>query len=288
MGDPRKIIEDGIRVIKKLIASGYYPDALRWCQDMLAINPYHRDVLGYFNKVQKLILRENERKVDADIDNTMHFWKEHRYNDLRTIYLKLLPYAPQHRRLRKLIKKLNEQLTDAEKKNRSEFIRKAEELFRKLLFEERYGELIQAASELLQYDPINREAPKYIQKAKDLLIEKKLAENQHLVEGSNFARALDFYESLLKIDAENRMVKRLAHQVRLHLAEQKFIAEKIHLNESIARMKELFKNAEYEKVFQACEEIDHFNPNNFTSKVFKAKALRTIHDEIEHLSVKKL
>lgn len=288
MVDPEKYIKDGLKIVKTLMSKGDLPNAMRVCQELLKVNPYHRKVQKYLKKIEGKILEKNEKKVEADIDATMHLWKEGKFDELLKIYSQLYQYAPNYKRLKKLIARLNAALNEQQKDIRTKFIRESLAAAARLVQEGKFGDAIAAANELLRFDPMNDEATGILKKAKRGLIEQKLKDNGRILDSADFERQLEFFESLLSIDPEHNEAKRLALGAKSHLAEQKMIAEKIHLNESIARMKELFSKAEYEMVLQSCEEIERLDPGNFTARVFRKKAKRTIKAEIDVLAVKLL
>lgn len=281
-------IEEGIKVIKKLISDEDWKRALYGCKELLKYNPFNADLQSLMKKIEAHMVAENEKKVNTDISSTMRLWDEGRYSELMGIYMKLYKYAPNNKRLRDLIEKLKSKLTDTEQNKREDIVKKALEIIRKLISDEKYSDAIQACNEFLDFDSTNSTVQKYLIEAKDAIIEQKLKENPHLMESSDFDRQLEFFESLAKINPDNKKIQNILYQIKEHFGEQKMIAEKMHLNESILRMKELFKQAEYEKTVQACEEIDRLEHGNFTAKVFKKKALQTIKIETEAAAVKKM
>ena len=285
MVDPEQYITQGLKIVEALTAQGNLQSALSACEELLKINPYHRKVQKKLDEIQNAIVRKNEEKVDSDIAATMHLWKEGRLEELRRIYGRLFQFAPDHGKLRGLIEKLNAQLMQKQSRERGDFISSALAAIKKLLDEKRFGDTIQACNELLGVDPLNERAGELLAQAKKLLVEQKLQENQRVIEGADFQRAIELYQTLLSIDSKNEAVKRLMLTAQTHLASQNVLSSKIHLNESIERMKQLFKNAEYEKVLQMCEEIDRLNPGNFTARTFKKKARATIEREINEKTV---
>lgn len=281
-------IKQGLQVIKDLIKKGDLSNALHACQELLKVNPYHIKVQKYLEEIEKLIVKTNIKKVDTDIDATMHLWKEEKYNDLLNIYTKLYQYAPNYGRLVSLIEKAYKKLESGQKEQRSAFIKNAIKIIDELISKENFGDAIQACNELIAYDPLNEKAKQYLLEAKNKLIEKKLAENQHLLDSADFDRLNELYDSLLAINPENQKIKSRQQQLKASIAEKNLLAEKIHLNESIVRMKELFNKAEYEKALQACEEIDRLDPGNFSAKVFKKKAKQSIDEESDMQILKKI
>lgn len=288
MIDPETYINEGLKIVKTLVDQGNLQAALGSCQELLKVNPYHHKVQKYLKNIEELILEKNEEKVDKDLDTTMHLWKEGRYEDLMKIYGRLYQYAPGHKRLRELIAKLNQTLAEQQKDDRRVAIEKKLSEISKKLEEKQFGDAIQSCSELLQIDPLNRQVANFLAQAKQELIEQKLKENERVVDGGDFERALEFFSTLLAIDPENQKVQKLALRAKEHLAHQKAVAAKIHLNESIVRMKDLFKNAEYEKVIQTCAEIDRLDPGNFTARIFQRKAEKTMRMESDEMIVKTL
>jgi len=281
-------IEEGIKVIKKLISDGDWKRALYGCQELLKYNPFNADLQSLMKKIEAHMVSENEKKVNTDISSTMRLWDEGRYSELMGIYMKLYKYAPNNTRLRDLIEKLKSKLTETEQNKREDIVKKALEIIKKLISDGKYSDAIQACNEFLDFDSTNLTVQKYLIVAKDAIIERKLKENPHLMESSDFDRQLEFFESLAKINPSNQKIQNILYQIKEHFGEQKMIAEKMNLNESILRMKELFRHAEYEKTVQACEEIDRMEHGNFTAKVFKKKALQTIKIETEVAAVKKM
>lgn len=288
MVDPAQYIKEGLKIVKTLMKQGNLQAALRGCQELLKVNPYDRGVQSFLKDIQEQIIKQNEKKVDADIEATMHLWKEKRFVELQGIYARLYPYAPQHKHLRSLIEKLNAALFAEQKEERTDFFRRASDAIQNLFKEKKLGEVMQACNELLSIDPVNKDALHYLQAAKDEIINQKLKQNQSIIESADFERALEVLESTAGVDPANASVQKMIERAKWQVAERRLLAEKIHLNESVARMKELFKNAEYEKVLQSCEEIDRLDPGNFTARVFRKKAATTIHAEIEDATVAKL
>lgn len=288
MLDPETYIKQGLGVVRILIKQGDLQNAFNACQELLNVNPYHRRLQRYLRKIQKLIIKSNEKKINDDIAVTMHLWKENRFEELLEIYAKLYKYAPQYRKLAKLIEKANAKLSSQQKNMRADFLKKALAAIAGLIKEKRFGDTIQACNELLSIDPLNSAAQEYLKETKTKLVEQKLRENERLIDSTEFDRALEFYNALLSIDPENQKVKRLALHTKEHLAEREMIAARIHLNESIKRMKQLFREGEYEKAVEACEEIERLDPKNFSARIFKKKARRVIQAEIETEMVAKL
>lgn len=286
--DPQTYIEQGLKIVKNLADKGDLAGAMNACQELLKVNPYDKSVHKYLEEIQEKILKENEKKVDADIESTMHLWKEGRFDELMQIYSKLYQYAPNHGRLKKLIEKLQEKTTETQKTSRQDFLAKALQAIKDLIKDSRFGDAIQACNELFSLDPLNSEGKELLLEAKNKLIDQKLKENARVVEGADFERALEFYNTLLAINPDNEKVKRLAETAKSHLGGQKELAGKIHFNESVDRMKQLFDAKEYEKVLQACEEILRIEPGNLTAKIFMQKASATIDEEIESKIIDKL
>lgn len=286
--DPQTYIEQGLKIIKTFVNKGDLTAAMNACQELLKIDPYNKSVHKYLEEIQERILEENVKKVDTDIDSTMHLWEEEKYDELMQIYGRLYQYAPQHSRLIKLIGKLQNTITGQQKQSRQDFLQKALNAIKGLIKDGRFGDAIQACNELLSVDPLNREAKELLLAAKNRLIDQKLKENAGIIDSADFERALQFYNSLLAINPDNEKVKRLADTVELHLGGKKELAGKIHLNESIDRMKRLFDAKEYEKVLQACEEILRIDSGNLSAKIFIQKASATIKTEIESKIMAKL
>ncbi|MEK7171604.1 MAG: hypothetical protein AAB739_01715 [Patescibacteria group bacterium] len=286
--DPQTYIEQGLKIVKNLVSKGDLAGAMNACQELLKVNPYDKSVHKYLEKIQELIIKENEKKVDADIESTMHLWKEGKFDELMGIYEKLYQYAPNHSRLIKLIQKLQEKMAEGQKESQQDFLKKALSAIKGVINNGQFGDAIQACNEFLSLDPLNKEGKELLLDAKNRLIDQKLKENARVVEGADFERAFQFYDTLLAINPENEKVKKLQEAAASHLGGQKELAGKIHFNESIDRMKQLFDAKEYEKVLETCEEILRIDAGNMTAKIFMQKAVATIDDEIESKIVKKL
>ncbi|MBP9718508.1 hypothetical protein KBD59_04405 [Candidatus Gracilibacteria bacterium] len=286
--DPEKYIQNGLKVVSDLEKQGNVPAALRACEELLRVNPYHLKVQKYIQHLQETIVSQNAAKVDKDIDATMHLWDEHRYDDLATIYTRLYQFAPQHQRLKKMIEKLQHSMTDAQKNTYKDFLQKAYDAISQLIREEKWSDAIQASNELLQRAPGDAKSEKLLLEAKNGYVEGQLEKNRNVIEGSDFERAVNLYQQLLAIYPEHTRTRRLLQQTQSHLSEKKILASKINLNESIARMKELFKTNEYEKVIQACDEILQLDAHCVTAQVFRKKAEATLEKECTLLEVRAL
>lgn len=288
MVNPDVYIAQGIKIVKNLISKEDFLTALKTCQELLRINPYNKKAQSLMQDIEGRIVEENIKKVDKDIDTTMPLWREGKFEELMRIYSKLYQYAPNYRRLHKLMEKLNDKFSAQQKQQRNDFIARALAAIRGLIKEKHYGDAIQASNELIDYAPLNEDAKLCLLETKKALVEQKLSENARITESADFERTLEFYESLLSIDPTNEKIKNLAAQAKTHLLGKNILAAQITLNESIARMKGLFDKADYEKVLQACEEIDRLDPGNITAQIFRKKAKNTMRSEANTLIVKKL
>ncbi|MFA6521127.1 MAG: hypothetical protein WCT53_01955 [Candidatus Gracilibacteria bacterium] len=288
MADLQKYIKDGLKIVDNLIKQGNLQAALNTCQELLKVNPYDSDVQSYFQIVQEKIIKDNRKKVDADIDATMDLWKEGRYAELAQIYDRLYAYAPGYDRLIGMMAKLEAKISKLQKTQKENLSGDFVAALKKLEDEKRFADMIQACNEMLSMDPKNEAATEYLKRGKRLLVEQKISDNPRIVEGADFERSMSFFNSLLAIDPENETVKKLKAETQGHLSEQKGVSARMDINESVTRMKDLFDHSEYEKVLQACEEIDNIDPGNFTAKIFKTKAQDLLHSESNKLIVKKL
>lgn len=288
MVDPSQYIKEGLSIVDKLVAEGNFQAALQSCQELSKVNPYDRRIQKKLKKIEEQIIHSNQIKVDRDIDATMHLWKEKKYEELLHIYNRLMQYAPHYKRLRGLIEKAQSELLKTQTQAQQEFERKAFAAIESLINEKKWADAIQACNEFLHLLPLHKTVQAYLGKAKEGLIEQKLEENEYVMHTADFEKAVEFYKSLLAIDPNNRRVQKLILNAEGHWAEQKLLAERIHLNESMNRMKDLFRHTEYEKVMQACEEILRLDPKNFTAKLFREKAKSAITREIDQAVVKKL
>lgn len=286
--DSETYIKNGVKIIEDLVKQKSFQPALASCQELLKVDPYHRTVQKLLKKIQERILEENIKKVDRDIDTTMGLWKEKRYDELFAIYTRLYQYAPQHNRLTKLIKKLEQSMSEEQKNTRRDFVTQAHTAIRDLLKQKQYADALQAGNELLTVDPLNTDTQKMVATAKEGIVEQKLQANARIVDSADFERALEFYNGLLAIDPTSQKIQALAFQAKARLAEQHTLASRIHFNESLARMRELFQSSEYEKTVQACDEILHLDSKNVTAKIFRKKALHIIEIETEKMVMKRL
>ncbi|MEK9132102.1 MAG: hypothetical protein AAB606_00105 [Patescibacteria group bacterium] len=288
MQTPEQYIKEGLKIVEDLVKQHNLQAALNVCQELLKVNPYDKTLHDYLQKVQDLIIEDNERRVNADLDATMHLWDEAKYDELAKIYEKLAAYAPNHKRLRSLMMKLASKVEKQRSRQKESFIENFEEALAKLRMDERYPDMIQACNEVLSMDPLNEKAKRHLKEAKEALVDKNLRENNRLIEGSDFERALEFLNTLLSIDPENARVKQLQTQIKSHLSQRSEVSQRMDLNESILRMNDLFDKSEFEKVVEVCNEIENLSPGNFTAKVFKGKAEKIMQKESNRLIVKQL
>lgn len=288
MVDPEEFIKHGLDTISALIDRREFATALRACEQLLGVNPYHRKARRMYEKLQALVDADIAAKVDADIDATMYLWDEKEFERLGDIYRKLYAYAPNHKRLRKMIEKLDSTLTGAQLRERDTVITAALEAINQMLAAERLSEAIGACNELLAYMPMDKEAQKLLAVAKARFIDRELTRNQQIVDGSDFERAVEFLDGLLAVDPQSEKVQQLKKQLQGHLTEQRTIENRMNINESVQRLKELFKHAEYEKVLQACDEIQHIDGKNIEAALYRAKAERNLEKESFRIVVKKM
>ncbi|MEK7528901.1 MAG: hypothetical protein AAB592_03970 [Patescibacteria group bacterium] len=279
MLDPQEYIQNGHKTIRNLISHRDLQRAYQACRELLKFDPQNKTTLDLFRDVEEEIMELNLNKVRQDIKNTRHLWDEGKYEELLQVYNRLYAYAPHDEELLELIQRAEEKIGDTKNKERNAFVTQAISVIERVITEKRFGEAIQAARELMEIAPRNETVVRLLKKAKDLLIEQKLKEHERVVDSGNYTQALELYESLLKIDDKNDKIIGLVADARRHLTEKESVERRMNINEGTARIKELFKNAEYEKVMRACDDILNIDSKNFTANLYKQKAKDTIEME---------
>ncbi|PIQ77080.1 hypothetical protein COV82_06465 [Candidatus Peregrinibacteria bacterium CG11_big_fil_rev_8_21_14_0_20_46_8] len=288
MSEVDTYIKKGLKVIQGYLDDGNLAAALKGCEELLRIDPSHSGVRKMYEKVRELIIKDNEKRVDADIAATMHLWDEKKYEELARIYRKLISFAPHHEKLRSLMKKLGMKIEDEEARQRAEFLEQALDAIEQLLRDHKYSDAVGAANELLTLAPLNSKAKGILKRSKKLLIEHELEKNQRIVDSSDFERAIEFYRGLLAIDPENGTVTSLQKRAMEHLRQQEKISGKISANEGEVRIKQLFDAAEYEKVIQACDEVLRDDPTKIAAKIYRKKAEKNLEKESDMIVRKKM
>lgn len=288
MLDPEAYVDQGLKAVDHLIDRGELATALKVCEELLRVHPYHKGAQEYIQNIHAQIVKKNEEIVDEDIQKTMKLWDEHRYDELRTVYAKLLIYSPQHKKLRGLIMKLDSTVTKEAQEKRYAIKQKALEAIKSLITQKQFTDALQACDELNEYFPGDAMVENISRSARYAYIDEQLKINDHFVHSADFMEAEAFYASLMKIDPNHPQLKKLLEQTRAHGAQQRILAAKIHLNESIERMKKLWTSHEYEKVIQLCEEIIQQDTNNFTAKLYKKRAASILLRESDALEYKQL
>lgn len=288
MLDPDTYVKEGLKAVDQLVDRGDLVTALKACEELLRVNPYHNGAQSMLSNIHVRIEKQNEEMVDRDIQSTMKLWDEHRYDDLRVIYGKLLKFSPNHKKLLSLVSKLNETVTDEVKKAHRELKEKARTAIESLITEQKFDDVLQACSELGEYFPGDGEAEKMIKKFRYAVIDGKLEQNKLLTNTSDFMAAEAFYSSLLQIEPTHKRVQDLLSETREHGTKARMLDAKIHLAESIERMKKMWNTHEYEKVSQACDEILQQDSSNFTAKLYKNKAASILSKESDELEQKQL
>lgn len=288
MIDPEAYIDKGLVVVEQLVNNGDYLTALKACEDLLRVNPYHTEVQEYLRNIHTRIAKDNEAKVDHDIEMTMPLWQNHRYDELRTIYGKLLKYAPEHKKLRSLILKLQETVTGEAQKEQDEIKAKAITAINTLISQKQFEEAVAASGELTELFPLDKATEDIGKKARYALIDEKIRQNPQFDNNADFMAVEAFYESLLKIDPTHPDAKKRLERTREHDTRARMLDSKIHLNENVDRMKQLWATREYEKVIQSCEEILQQDPSNLTAKLYRSKAHSTLLRESDELETRQL
>ncbi len=288
MLDPDTYVKEGLKAVDQLVDRGDLVTALKACEELLRVNPYHNGAQSMLSNIHVKLEKQNEDMVDRDIQNTMKLWDEHRYDDLRVVYGKLLKFSPNHKKLLSLVSKLNETLTDEVKKAHKELKDKARTAIEILITEQKYDDVLQACNELGEYFPGDAEAEKMIQKFRYKVIDGKLEQNTLLANTSDFMAAEAFYTSLLKIEPTHKRVLGLLEETQVHGTKARILDSKIHLAESVERMKKMWNTHEYEKVDQACDEILQQDAHNFTAKMYKNKSASILAKESDVLEQKQL
>lgn len=135
-----------------------FKPALEKAYELLQYNP--------LDKAAKKIFEESKvRYVDQQILEAQTLAHEERYYELLRIYKQLKKITPEYGRLKNYIRELQETIRDKELKEKQEYIRVGLAKIREFYTVKDYESISWAAEEILNFDPQNKDARKWLSQA---------------------------------------------------------------------------------------------------------------------------
>lgn len=274
--DINTFIDEAFSKIKSLMQEGNYLDAMTGCEELLRVAPGETKALDLYKKARNAIIKENLKKVDAKIKAIDHLWKEEKYQELLGIYTQLIEYAPEYRKLQKLLKKAHEKATkkwNADRKTITDnFIRTIEQEIKASNWEKAR----QTAKDFTQTTNNGIAAEKYRKRVEDEYVEDQLKKNRPILNSEKFEEILLTYENLMQHAPWNKKLQKGLKQTQKDFIYHQKDAQLRLIKSSTLKIKILYNTQKYEDCEQVCNEVLRAENANEFAQDFLKKAKRKL------------
>ncbi|MDP2625001.1 MAG: hypothetical protein Q8P27_02325 [Candidatus Peregrinibacteria bacterium] len=159
--------------------------------------------------------------------------------------------------LHTLINSLKVKIRKNELNQRKDFVQDGAKTIKKLYGENEFEQAIMACSELIDVDPDNVVAKKYLHKAKMHLISEKLKDplQKKWTEEGEYEKLYLFYQKLKKVFPKHSKLNRLIKQTERKMIQKDRDRKKVFAEEGIKKLQEMFTQGKYETVIAGAKDL---------------------------------
>jgi tetratricopeptide (TPR) repeat protein len=281
-------LSEEIKKIKYLIKRNNLKEAYNLCNKLLINFPENWTLQKLQKKIEKIVFKQNLKAVKNDLKKLKPLWEEKKYPQLINELKKLKNYVPGYMPLEKQIEKATNCYIKYQIQEQKKLLKNHIESIQKYISNKEYEKAISLCKKILLKIPNHRKILELLQKSRALLIDKKIHENENLLNGNDFEKIKDFLESLLKIDPNSlklkKMLKKASKRENLSLE----LAKKDYTFKSFEHIKILYQKKKYDKTIKALNELLAFEPNNEQFLSFLEKAKKALNKQVDQEVVKEV
>lgn len=281
-------INEEIRKIRQFMNEGRFKEAYELCNKLLLNIPESGKLKRLQQNIEKIVYKQNVASIQKDLKELKLLWKEKKYGEL-VDKLKVLQsyvpgYAPVEKQLLKANKLYEKYLKKEQKGSIDSYIKTIEENIKI----KKYQEALTLSKRFLMKFPKYPKCVQLLQKARVLLVDQKLKDNEYLLKSEKFEEVEEFLNNLLKIYPESRKVKELLKKVAAREIITVEIARKDFAFRSIDNLIILFQKKKYEKAVEGLKELLLVDPNNMRALNLLKKAEKGFNRQLNREVVVKM
>jgi hypothetical protein len=255
-------LKQEIKNVNKLLHAKRFKEAYTLCNKLLLNFPENGKLLHLQRKIEKIVFEHNAESVKNDLKSLNPLWKEENYAELVKKLKVLESYVPGYRpvenQLLKARKLQQKQLISEQKETLNKYIQKTENDIK----EGNFKSAITTAKQILVKIPHHQKAEMLLEKARNLLIDKKIKENQSLLSSNKFKEIELFLRELLKINPNSSKIKSLVNKVAKREQITLEFAQKDFQYKSFENIQVLYQKKKYAKVIEGLHQLLELEPDN--------------------------
>jgi len=273
MADEKK---QGITQIEALINEGKFKEAYNVCNKLLLNFPESRKIRKLQKKIEKTVYERNLRSVKNDLKNLKPLWKEKRYRELVEKLEVLSKYVPGYTPVEKDLFKARQQLQKEQEGAVEDYIKNIEMLIK----ENKFEEAITKCRKFLGKNSGYQRVALLENKARDLLVVRKLKENKDLLKSKKFKEIEEFLNDLLRIKPGSSKVKALLNKASKRETVALSYEKKDFAYRSLEYIKVLMQKKKWEKSINAFLELLKVDPQNLKALELLDKARKKFDEQL--------
>jgi len=270
----------GIEQIKALILQDKLKEAYDICYKLLLNFPESYRLNKLQGKIEKLVFKENLKKVKEDMKAIKPLWKEEKYDEIIKKLTELQKFVPGYTGVTKEIEKAQKlQLKNKkhmQKNVLTQYMGQAEEHMKNKSYAAAITTLKRIVMKLPDYEP----ASQLLKEAKELRITQEIKDNEFLLKGKEFDKIAEFVKHLKSINPESKQIQSLIKK----LSKKEEMARKFEKMDfeykSFEEIQILYQKKKYEAAIKALEEYVKVDKENFKALELLDKARKNFDKQL--------
>lgn len=274
-------VEQMIAQIEQLLQSGDYKEAYSLVNKILLNFPDYGKALRLKQKIEKLVYTKNVEQVKGDLEKLEPLWEAKNYAELIKKLQQLQAYVPGYGPVEKQLFKAQKAYKKQSEQQVKNYYENSIKQINDFMKEQKYQDALILTQKLRKYYPQDEKLHSYAYKLKQLLIDQKIRENEHLLEGEDYDAILNFIKELQKIDEHSPKVKELFAKAQ----KKEKISIEMHKKEfefkAFDQILILYQKKKYDKVIDALHQIINVDPENLRALELLDKAEKNFSGKLQ-------
>jgi hypothetical protein len=246
------------------------------CEELLKVAPGEGAILKLYKKARDHIIKQNIEKIDAQIDAAKPLWKEKKYQELLQIYSKLIEFAPEYKKLHRLLKKAHKKAVQQHTKQKEEVVNQYIAAIKKALKSKYWEEARKLAKDFKAATPNLGIASEYVKLVENTYVEDQLEANQAILNSERYEEIMLIYEGLLqKAPWHKKILKMLQNAQKDFIYHQRDLKLRM-VKSGTLKIKILYNTGKYEECQKVCLENLRVNDQNELAQDYLKKAKKKL------------
>lgn len=255
----KQFVENGLKVVEKLLKDKQYLDAAHACKEILDVDPRNKKAKKFLEEALDYIEKEKEDIFKKNFPKLKELMKEGEYEKAIEIGEKLEQVSTEGK-LESAMHKCREKLKAKQQNEAKDFIKNGFKKHKELTKQKKWIEALEVLKEMLEIDRKNESIRAYIKSDKIHYIDDQLHSDvkKSLLKGKEYEKLYKFYQKLYKIFPEHKkLIKEIKKAEKLISGKNRENKQEF-IQKSIAEIKQQIQEKKYEQAIQTAKEIVSF------------------------------